>query len=212
MRTFVRRMANSIDKYGVSFRDDGKTLFRCPQNFRGDYIIPEGTISIASNAFGSCTELTSVVIPASVEYIGDGAFNRCSELKSVVILTEHLNEIASSCFRYCSQLREIHIPLGIKKIGSYAFSFSGLSSIVLPETVSDIEYGAFYLCENLSFVQFPNHPLNISQFAFHGCAKLDGNISQITGKEHIMNGCRLPQSRGKKRTKGTITDADMTYF
>lgn len=38
-------------------------------------IIPEGTTSIAKEAFMGCTNLTSVVIPDSVSVIREDAFN-----------------------------------------------------------------------------------------------------------------------------------------
>lgn len=180
-------MDEYVDTYGVIYRNDGKILFRCPQNFHGDYVIPEGTISIASNAFGSCTELVSIVIPASVEYMGDSAFNRCSALVSVLILSEHLEQIASSCFRYCSKLQEIHIPQNVKRIGPYAFSFSGLSSVILPDAVTDIEYGAFYMCANLSSVHIPSHRVKIAPFAFHGCNIPDADNTEVKHEEIELN-------------------------
>ena len=35
-----------IDKHGVEYTDDKKTLIRCPQDFEGEYIIPDGVIEI----------------------------------------------------------------------------------------------------------------------------------------------------------------------
>ena len=35
-----------IDKYGVEFSDDRKTLVKCPKVFKGEYIIPNSVTSM----------------------------------------------------------------------------------------------------------------------------------------------------------------------
>ena len=69
-----------FDKYGVEFSDDRKILVRCPKDFQGEYVIPDGVTSIADFAFSDCTGLTSVTIPDSVCNIGDLAFDGCESL------------------------------------------------------------------------------------------------------------------------------------
>jgi hypothetical protein len=49
----------------------------------GDLIIPDGTISIDSDAFYSCDDLITVTIPESVTTIGNYAFYDCSNLTTV---------------------------------------------------------------------------------------------------------------------------------
>ena len=48
-------------------------------------VIPEGTTTIRSQAFYSCTGLTSITIPEGVTSIEDSAFYNCSKLSSVTI-------------------------------------------------------------------------------------------------------------------------------
>jgi hypothetical protein len=55
-----------FDKHGVEFSDDQKTLVRCPKDFEGEYVIPEGTKTIDSEAFVVCTGLTSVTMGAGI--------------------------------------------------------------------------------------------------------------------------------------------------
>lgn len=74
-----------VDKYGVRFSDDKKILEHCPENFAGEYVIPDGVTEIKMFAFEGCTELTSIKIPNSVVLIGEFAFNKCSNLKIVLI-------------------------------------------------------------------------------------------------------------------------------
>lgn len=69
-----------IDKYGVTYSDNKKTLVKCPQDFQGAYVIPDSVTTIEEWAFEHCTGLTSVIIPDSVTEIGDYAFDGCSGL------------------------------------------------------------------------------------------------------------------------------------
>jgi len=48
-------------------------------------ILPEGTLSIGSQAFANCDNLSCVVIPASVEYIAEDAFEDVLDVEYVVV-------------------------------------------------------------------------------------------------------------------------------
>ncbi len=74
-----------IDKYGVEFSDDRKTLVRCPKVFKGEYTIPNSVTSIGDGAFFGCTGLISVTIPNSVTSIGFAAFSDCTGLTSIIV-------------------------------------------------------------------------------------------------------------------------------
>jgi hypothetical protein len=73
----------SID--GVLFDYLGETLIAYPENRAEVYVIPQGTVTIASYAFVANTKITSVTIPNSVEVIQDGAFGYTDSLLSIVI-------------------------------------------------------------------------------------------------------------------------------
>lgn len=70
---------------GVLFDYLGETLIAYPENRADAYVIPQGTITIASYAFVANTKITSVTIPNSVEVIQDGAFGYTDSLLSIVI-------------------------------------------------------------------------------------------------------------------------------
>lgn len=82
-----------IDKYGVEFSDDRKTLIYCPEDMQGEYIIPEGVKTIGRRAFASCVNLFSIDLGDDVEEIEDEAF------------------------KYCKNLRKIRFGINLKKIG-----------------------------------------------------------------------------------------------
>ena len=68
---------------GVLFDKGQDVLLECPQGFAGSYTIPQTVTSIGTNAFASCSLLTTVTIPNSVTNIEDEAFSACSSLTGV---------------------------------------------------------------------------------------------------------------------------------
>ncbi len=60
--TRIRDHMAYFDKYGVKFSNNRKTLVRCPADYKGEYIIPDGVTRIEEEAFYECYTLTSVVI------------------------------------------------------------------------------------------------------------------------------------------------------
>lgn len=97
-----------FDKYGVEFSDDRKTLVRCPKDFQGEYVIPNGVTSIGDSAFAHCYGMTSIMIPNSVFTIGSWAFRGCSGLTSVEIPFS-IRRIKEFCFYLCKNLKHITI-------------------------------------------------------------------------------------------------------
>ena len=61
----------------------------------------------------------------------------------------------------------------VSAIGNRAFSdCSGLTSIIIPNSVTSIGRYAFYWCDNLTSVSIPNSVTSISDWAFYSCDKL----------------------------------------
>ena len=67
---------------------------------------------------------------------------------------------------------KVVIPEGVKKIGCYAFAnLTALEEVVLPSTLQEIDYGAFYGCTSLQTISFSaaNDLKIINQNAFEKC-------------------------------------------
>lgn len=97
---------------------------------------------------------------------------------SITVTVESSNSadddsIAQRKFYKQKNLTEYTIDETIEKIGRLAFSESGLKAIVIPDNVTEIEYGAFMSCANLADVTIPDTVAAIGTKAFEGTAWLD---------------------------------------
>jgi uncharacterized repeat protein (TIGR02543 family) len=67
---------------------------------------------------------------------------------------------------------DLILPEGLVSVGNYAFSYTSISSVVLPSTLKYLGDGAFYDCKNLTQVTIPASLTKIGGKAFKGCTSL----------------------------------------
>lgn len=106
-----------------------------------------GMTTIGVNMFAG-TGLTDVTIPASVSNIGDGAFSNCTKLSNAN-LTGVSAEIGGDVFAYNLSLTTVTLS-EMKNIGAYMFYTTGLTSVTIPSSVTNIGTYAFSQCAKLS--------------------------------------------------------------
>ena len=134
--------------------------------------ISDSVTSIGNHAFYNCTGLTNVEIPDSVTSIGSGAFYNCTGLTCITLpfvgntkdgtSHTHFGHIFNA-YRYSDNGE--YVPASLKTviitggsaIDSYAFSgCTGLTSIVIPDSVTSIGENAFKECTSLNAVYISN--------------------------------------------------------
>ena len=81
----------------------------------------DGLTYIGTNAFDSCSRLTSVTIPNSVRIINPRTFQSCSGLTNVTI-SEGVTSIEEKAFSGCRSLTSVTIPNSVTSIAVDAFN------------------------------------------------------------------------------------------
>ena len=129
-----------------------------------------------ASVFGSCPELTTVVIGNGLERISNGAFSDCPKLTTVT-LGANLKFIGHQAFNETA-LANINWPASLTHVGGAAFRNTKLKEVVLPEGVTTIDYssvysgGAFSNCTELTTVVLPSTIQSIGSMAFLGSSAL----------------------------------------
>lgn len=122
--------------------------------------------------------------------------------KGKIVLNPEATGINGYLLRSEETITSIIIPNGITNIGNQSFAdFSNLTSITLPQSITKIEQGAFYGCSSLMNITIPEGVIDIEPVAFCDCSKLTSiTIPQSVTKigPAAFSGCsNLKEFNGK---------------
>ena len=166
----------------------GYGAFQYCSGYDGDLIIGNAVTEIGDYAFNSCDGMTGTLyIPSGIRSLGGNSFGYCAFSGIVVdpensvydsrngcnaIIETSTNELLTGC-------KNTIIPNGVTAIGYCAFrGIVGLTSIVIPESVTVIGENAFAFCYDLAGnLTIPNSVQTIGASAFFDCQSLDGTLT-----------------------------------
>ena len=148
-----------------------------------------GTVCIPYGTFAGCTNLQTVVLPASVQKIDACAFFGCKNLQNIRFASDSaLAELGAYAFANCTALARTALPETLRSIGPYAFAgctaLEGLHFFAhhsptaaggpFPAALTTLPHGLFAGCRTLQQVQFPEDSAlaHIGDDAFLGCRQL----------------------------------------
>ena len=179
----------SVDTYGsIGFSNCTKKI-----------VLLENITEIGPHAFSNCSELNSIDLTHCINLtkIGNFAFSHCLNLENIYI-PKNVSEIIYTAFFECSNLKiitvnESNINFSSENGVLYNKNKSSLlkypsgkkeTSFSIPNSVTIIDNGAFYYCENLENIALSESVTSIKGSAFLGCTNLKSitipsNVSAI---------------------------------
>lgn len=160
--------------------------------------IPARANQVVGNIFKGCTSLTEVKVNAANPYYftQDGVlfgpalvnyepqYNDAYALQSypagrqgayTIPYTVHgkeIDQIWTSGFEGAASLTDITIPFSIGRLGTAAFEGTGLTNVVIPDTVQQVDPAVFQNCTKLVSVKLPAGLAEIDQYMFANCISL----------------------------------------
>lgn len=184
--------------------------------------LPNGLTTIETYAFQNCSSLTSVSVPDSVQTIGAAAFSGCSALQSMTLpFVGNSGDLTTASSKtlfgfvfgsksyvggiavkqnYSSSGVTYYIPASLTHVtitggdllyGSF-YGCSGLTRLILPDSLTEVGKYAFYQCSGLKEIVLPDSVIGIGSYAFAGCSglrelNLPSKVSKIDS--YLFSGC-----------------------
>jgi len=134
--------------------------------------LPNSIISIGEDAF--LCNMTSISIPSSVKFIGNGAFEYNS-LSSV-----HITDLTEWCGITFSSSGILGYPSNPLSRQAHLFiNGKEITNLIIPNTVTSINNGAFYGCGGLTSITIPNTVTSIGDMCFYNCRDVEKVYSKI---------------------------------
>ena len=173
-----------VDDAKFELYEDHAELVDIPDNFKGEYSIPETVNGLPVTrtwavAFANQPELTSIHVPASLKDLyNSGTFRGTTNLKKFTVDEDNPEYCTLEGALYSKDKKticalptadpptEYVVPDNVEIIGSDVFLGYPFESVIMPDSVVEIEMLAFKDMENLKNVKMSNSLKEIGPFAF----------------------------------------------
>lgn len=174
---------------------------------------------IGAASFSGCNSIKTIAIPDSIVYIKDDAFLNCTSLTHIESNVYATGIIAKQC---ASRSFSVCIT-GSRRIPSQAFaSCSGLTNVMITNSVLSIGSYAFSNCRNLKDIIIPINVTSIDDYAFSNCTGLEtvfyvGTEEQwktisinSNGNSSFTSAIRVYNSDGAEHTYSFVTNCEQS--
>lgn len=151
--------------------------------------------NIGEQAFVNCSELTTVTLGSEehcVEKVGKRAFNGCTALTSVTFANvkevgefsfqgskltsadlKTVEIVGQSAFYKSTDLKKVIFGKNLKSLQEGAFAYTGISSVSIPGTVTDMKENVFSGCTSMKNVSVAEGINTVSKGCFSGNTALE---------------------------------------
>ena len=176
--------------------------------------IPSSVTSIKYGAFSGCTGLTEVTIPSSVTSIGSGAFYKTPWYNNQSDGVIYINEVLYDYKGTMSEGTSINIKEGTISISEYAFwNCTGLISVTIPYTVTEIGSDAFGYCTGLTSVTIPSSVTSIGSGAFYETPWYNNQSDGLIYINEVLYAYKgaMPEGTSINIKEGTISISEFAF-
>ncbi|HIU56468.1 MAG TPA: leucine-rich repeat domain-containing protein, partial [Candidatus Ornithomonoglobus merdipullorum] len=182
----ITKYSGNASAVAVPSKIDGYTVTKIGSSaFSGNTAIrsvtmPNTVTEIVSKAFQNCTNLSNVNLPPNITVLGYQAFSGCSSLTEIFIpkTLENTNRywsgVKASNGPFCnSGIVTATVEDGMTKLPYELFAgMYNLKNVILPDTLIEIQAGAFAYCTSLETIELPQYITEIEHEVFYNCTNL----------------------------------------
>ena len=201
--TISNTVFHSIKKYGSLYYPKGSdysSWLSTSSYYLGYYgwnkaIVAKYNVTSTTSATKICDDtsyFSQILVDGTVKAPATTyTFTTTGEHEVVYVLNG--TTIEEDTFYNCSRLTSITIPNCVTEIGTYAFqNCSSLASIYIPDSVTTIKNYAFQSCSSLASITIPDSVTSIGNYTFYNCSKLSSITipdSVTTIGNNVFYGC-----------------------
>jgi hypothetical protein len=155
----------------IVYNKDKTVILFVPRDLKGEFSIPDSVIEVSSIYLKETPWFKNQ--PEGVLYIGSMAAGYVGTATGNIQFKEGTKIIGEYAFSGCTGLTSIIIPDSVTSIGENAFGGCiGLTSIIIPDSVTSIGQYAFADCTSLTSATIGSGVTSIGQYAFNWCTNL----------------------------------------